>query len=112
MRYSVRSRAFLVGFFVALLVFAGLNVVVYLGSQCYHCVENTGFPLVFRQRFAGAPEFSSGSLTFPNDIDSFSVWRLIANLLIVFFSSVGFATIFDLTIARLRKVNSVVNTTL
>lgn len=102
MTYSIRSRPFLFGFFLAVLIFSSVNIIVYLGP-CYHCVENIGFPIVFRQRYEGSMDFSSGSLTFPDAFDIFSLWRLIANILIVLLSSVGFGTIIDLVIARLRS---------
>ncbi|MCU1288698.1 MAG: hypothetical protein JWN60_927 [Acidobacteria bacterium] len=87
MKNLIKNRAFIIGFFVGLLTFVGINFYSFLpkyNPPCFDCGETSGFPFAWYQ--------SGTSL-----IISHILWAyLIVDLLITITFSVIFGLIFNL----------------
>ena len=85
----IKNRVFIVGFTVCILLLLCLNVYLFLGSYCHHCVRAAGFPIIFWAQFMGNPNFSpdKGVTANPNDFEYFLLPNLIADI----FITIGFS---------------------
>ena len=91
MKSANLTKTFIFGFIAGLLFFFCLNVYLYFGSFCHHCVNRAGFPLIFWARFIGNASFTpeSGITNNPNDFEYFIPAYLIADVLIGLLFSIG-----------------------
>lgn len=103
MNYSIKSKAFCVGVFGAILVFATLNIFVYFASHCHHCVRTLGFPFPIHQLFAGTLTYTPETgVRAPYDFENFYPENILINLLLIFTSSLGTGVMVDLIWIRFQ----------
>ncbi len=95
MRKFFQNTAFILGFANGIVFFLCINIFIFFYSQCHHCFNIAGFPIIFWERFVGGffinPD--TGELT-DNNFEHFFVYKLFADILIAIVSSFVVGLIF------------------
>lgn len=89
------NRIFFAGFISGMALIVVITILLYLNSQCHHCVRIFGFPFIFWEQFAGNIHYSPDTgMSFPEDFESFYIWSLIGDILFALIFSLGLSFIF------------------
>jgi hypothetical protein len=101
MIYSVKSKPFVFGFIGGVVIFAIAHVWKYLESHCHHCPITIGFPFPVHVKGIIGLGGASGEYNYEHLYPE----ALIANIILIFLSSLGIGLITEL-ICRRSKIGT------
>lgn len=86
MTYSVSSREFISGVIAGVVLFFGINVWIFVASQCHHCLVTIGFPFpIYQYGFKG---LATGGDDYYH-YEMLNIGSVVFNLIIIGLSSLG-----------------------
>lgn len=82
MKSLIKNKEFIKGFVSGIFALIIFNTLTFFNSQCHHCINRAGFPMIFWERFIGTIYYNPADGFSSDDFEHFFIYNLIADVLV------------------------------
>ncbi len=96
MTYSIKSREFISGVIAGVILFLGINVWIFVASQCPDCLTTVGFPFpIYEYGFMGLA--TGGDYYY----QMLNIYAVVTNLTVIGLSSLGIGVLVEILLNKI-----------